>query len=107
MGKSGKTKSLQINKTTRSNLITYGIVIAAYIIVEILISGGHMSSLMKGLLVPLCIYTIMAVSLNLTVGILGELSLGHAWEHLPAPYFPSVCWIRFPLQESVLRWQSW
>lgn len=37
-----------------------------------------MSSLMKGLLVPFCIYVIMAVSLNLTVGILGELSLGHA-----------------------------
>ena len=33
---------------------------------------------MKGLLVPFCIYVIMAVSLNLTVGILGELSLGHA-----------------------------
>ena len=78
MGKSGKTKSLQINKTTRNNLVTYGIVIAAYIIVEILINGGHLSSLMKGLLVPLCIYTIMAISLNLTVGILGELSLGHA-----------------------------
>ena len=27
---------------------------------------------------PFCIYVIMAVSLNLTVGILGELSLGHA-----------------------------
>lgn len=40
MGKSGKTKSLQINKTTRNNLVTYGIVIAAYIIVEILINGG-------------------------------------------------------------------
>ena len=52
--------------------------IAAYIIVEILINGGHLSSLMKGLLVPLCIYTIMAISLTLTVGILGELSLGHA-----------------------------
>ena len=37
-----------------------------------------MTSLMKGLLVPLCIYVILAVSLNLTVGILGELSLGHA-----------------------------
>ena len=37
-----------------------------------------MSSLMKGILVPLCIYVILAVSLNLTVGILGELSLGHA-----------------------------
>ena len=53
-------------------------VIAAYIIVEILLKTGNMSSLMKGLLVPLCVYVIMAVSLNLTVGILGELSLGHA-----------------------------
>lgn len=37
-----------------------------------------MTSLLRGLLVPLCIYAILAVSLNLTVGILGELSLGHA-----------------------------
>ena len=27
---------------------------------------------------PICAYVILAVSLNLTVGILGELSLGHA-----------------------------
>ena len=33
---------------------------------------------MTGLLVPLCTYIILAVSLNLVVGILGELSLGHA-----------------------------
>ena len=45
---------------------------------QILVGTGHVSSLMKGLLVPFCIYVIMAVSLNLTVGILGELSLGHA-----------------------------
>ncbi|CBK78015.1 amino acid/amide ABC transporter membrane protein 2, HAAT family (TC 3.A.1.4.-) [[Clostridium] cf. saccharolyticum K10] len=37
-----------------------------------------MTSLLKGILVPLCTYVILAVSLNLTVGILGELSLGHA-----------------------------
>jgi branched-chain amino acid transport system permease protein len=30
------------------------------------------------MLVPICCYIVMAVSLNLTVGILGELSLGHA-----------------------------
>ena len=30
------------------------------------------------MLVPICAYVVMAVSLNLTVGILGELSLGHA-----------------------------
>ncbi len=57
---------------------TYIIVILAYIIVEALIGTGNLSSLMKGLLVPLCVYVILAVSLNITVGILGELSLGHA-----------------------------
>ncbi len=66
------------NKNLRSNLITYGIVIAAYIFVQILQSTGNLSSLMKGLLVPICVYVILAVSLNLVVGISGELSLGHA-----------------------------
>lgn len=74
-----KMKHFQnMKKTTKSNLITYSIVIAAYIIMTVLSSAGALSSLMQGLLVPLCTYTIMAVSLNLTVGILGELSLGHA-----------------------------
>ena len=59
-------------------MITYCMVIAAWLIMQFMISGGHISSLVKGLLVPFCIYVIMAVSLNLTVGILGELSLGHA-----------------------------
>lgn len=66
------------NKQTRSSLITYGMVIVAYVIVQIFVSTGNISSLLKGLLVPLCVYSILAVSLNLTVGILGELSLGHA-----------------------------
>lgn len=69
---------MKMTKKLRDNLITYGIVIAAFVIVELMIATGNMSSLMKGLLVPLCVYVIMAVSLNLTVGILGELSLGHA-----------------------------
>ena len=71
-------KSNAKKKTFINNMITYGMVIAAYLIMQLLISGGHVSSLVKGLLVPFCIYVIMAVSLNLTVGILGELSLGHA-----------------------------
>lgn len=62
----------------KDNLITYLLVIVAYAIVESLIKTGHISSLLKGLLVPLCAYIILAVSLNVTVGILGELSLGHA-----------------------------
>lgn len=71
-------KKLKLSKNFKDNLITYGIVIIAYLIMQIMIKSGHVSSLMQGLLVPLCVYIILAVSLNLTVGILGELSLGHA-----------------------------
>lgn len=67
-----------MSKTTKSSLITYGLVVLAYVVAEIFMKTGHMTSLLKGLLVPLCVYAILAVSLNLTVGILGELSLGHA-----------------------------
>lgn len=71
-------KKLNLTKQMKDNLITFGIVAVCYIIVEILILTGSLSNLMQGLLVPLCAYIILAVSLNLTVGILGELSLGHA-----------------------------
>lgn len=72
----GMKKSM--NKTTKNNLITYAMVIVIYIAVQALVTTGNISSLLKGLLVPLCVYVIAAVSLNLVVGISGELSLGHA-----------------------------
>jgi len=68
----------KMTKTTRNNLITYAMVILLFVIMQTLVSTGNVSSLLQGLLVPLCAYIILAVSLNLTVGILGELSLGHA-----------------------------
>lgn len=71
-------KLLNIKKSTKSNIITYGIVLAFFLIVQLMQATGSISSLMQGLLVPLCVYVILAVSLNLVVGILGELSLGHA-----------------------------
>ncbi len=67
-----------INKTTRSHVITYAGVLAVFLIVEFLSAGGALSSMLTGLLVPLCTYSIVAVGLNLCVGYLGELSLGHA-----------------------------
>lgn len=66
------------NKTWIQNCITYAFVIGCYIFIQILTATGNINSLLKGILVPICIYVILAVSLNLTVGILGELSLGHA-----------------------------
>lgn len=62
----------------RDYTISLGIVIVAYVIVQAMILTGNITSSFKGQLVPICAYIVMAVSLNLTVGILGELSLGHA-----------------------------
>ncbi len=66
------------NKKLKTKITTFLIVIAAYVVVEILLLTGNMSSLLQGLLVPLCTYSLCAVGLNLCVGYLGELSLGHA-----------------------------
>jgi branched-chain amino acid transport system permease protein len=65
-------------KRTRSNAITYGIVVLAFLLVQIVDGTGNLTSSLRGQLVPICAYIVMAISLNLTVGILGELSLGHA-----------------------------
>ena len=62
----------------RKNWITILLVVALFAIVEVFKASGSMTNLLKGLLVPICIYITLAVSLNLVVGILGELSLGHA-----------------------------
>lgn len=57
---------------------TYALVTLAYVILQIMISTRTLSSSMRGMLVPICAYMVMAVALNLVVGVLGELSLGHA-----------------------------
>ncbi len=71
-------KRLIIRKKSRKNFLTYGIVLLAYIALMAVLGAGAMPSALKGLLVPMCAYIIAALSLNLTVGVLGELSLGHA-----------------------------
>ncbi|MBR6618776.1 MAG: branched-chain amino acid ABC transporter permease [Clostridia bacterium] len=73
-----KTKSKLIKPYTKKSFITYALLIAVFTIVQLILNFGKMSFMMQSLLVPLCVYSILAVSLNLTVGILGELSLGQA-----------------------------
>lgn len=67
-----------LSKTSRSNLITYAMVIVAFVIMQSLASMHAISSSMIGLLVPITAYICLSISLNLVVGISGELSLGHA-----------------------------
>ena len=67
-----------MKKTVKDNIITYGLVFVFFAVVQTMLSTGKLSSLFKGLLIPICVYVILAISLNLVVGISGELSLGHA-----------------------------
>ena len=71
-----KNRFKTLGGTNRRNYLTYALVILAYVILQA--AQGALSSSLKGMLVPICAYVVMAVSLNLTVGVLGELSLGHA-----------------------------
>ena len=48
------TKWNNIKKSTKSNLITFGIVIGVYLLVQILSAAGVMTSSFAGQLVPIC-----------------------------------------------------
>ena len=71
-------KLMNSMKKNRTTILTYGVVILAYIVLQILSGAGMLSRSMTGYLVPICAYIVLAISLNLVVGISGELSLGHA-----------------------------
>lgn len=71
-------KKIGKNRKKRTAFLTYGIVIFGYLVMELLRSLGVLSRSMQGQLIPICVYIVLAVSLNLVVGISGELSLGHA-----------------------------
>ena len=71
-----KLKSM--SHATRSKLITIGMVVVAYFVMTGLMRAGAVSNPTIGLLIPICAYSCLAISLNLVVGISGELSLGHA-----------------------------
>lgn len=62
----------------KSNALTYGVVCVGFSTMYALNSYGFLSRAMGGYLIPICAYIVLAISLNLVVGISGELSLGHA-----------------------------
>jgi len=67
-----------LNKSTQKLISTIAVIFVLYLAMSIMQATGNLSSLMSGLLVPVCAYSLVAVALNLCVGYLGELSLGHA-----------------------------
>ena len=71
-------KNMLKTKSSRTDLVTYLLVIVAFAVMQGMNSADLLGSSVKGFLIPICIYISLAVSLNLLVGICGELSLGHA-----------------------------
>ncbi|HHW94582.1 MAG TPA: branched-chain amino acid ABC transporter permease [Mogibacterium sp.] len=58
--------------------IAYTILIVGYGLLQLGAGIGLIGHNLQGQFVPICVYVSLAISLNLVVGISGELSLGHA-----------------------------
>ena len=89
------------------NLITIGLVIGAFLILQNMIAAKAISRSLKGQLVPICSWIVMAVSLNLVIGFSGELSLGHAGFMSIGAYTGAIVsgWLlaAFDMQDTTLR----
>ncbi len=62
----------------KKNILTLIITVAVYALVMILVQSGVLSRQLTSIIVPLCVNIMLAVSLCLIIGFLGELTLGHA-----------------------------
>lgn len=63
---------------TRTNMIWTAIVLSIFAVLTLLMQTGMINSYYESTLFTICVNIILAVSLNLIVGICGQFSLGHA-----------------------------
>jgi branched-chain amino acid transport system permease protein len=64
--------------TVENYIINFICVVALYLTLYILIKNGVINSYYESVIIFICINIILATSLNLTTGFLGQLALGHA-----------------------------
>ena len=74
----GLKNAVKGNEYRREASISYGILVIGFILLSLGAATGMIGHNLQGQFVPICVYISLAVSLNLVVGISGELSLGHA-----------------------------
>ncbi|HIT89466.1 MAG TPA: branched-chain amino acid ABC transporter permease [Candidatus Merdenecus merdavium] len=65
-------------KNYQSLLLKIALIVISYVVVFFLIKSGVLNRQYRALIVPIGVNVILAVSLNLITGFLGELTLGHA-----------------------------
>lgn len=69
---------MAVKKKMKSYVINIILVLALYAVLAVLIQVGAINSYYSGIMTMICINIILAVSLNLATGFLGQLVLGHA-----------------------------
>lgn len=67
-----------LKKAFSKDALTIYLVVAIYAVISIMLYGDLASRQLTNMLISVSCYIVLAVSLNLVVGLLGELSLGHA-----------------------------
>lgn len=69
---------MNMKRTLNNYAVNLICVVSIYLIIYILIKNGVINSYYESVIIFICINIILATSLNLTTGFLGQLALGHA-----------------------------
>lgn len=89
-------------------LRTYGVnlllVVVLFILIQVLVSAGIITPQYQSVLIPICINVMLAVSLNLVCGYLGQLALGHAGFMSVGAYAAAVFTINVTAIHSLPDW---
>ena len=69
---------MNAKRTKLAYLLNIIAVILVFVIMRVMMENGIIGRYWQGVLVVVCINIVLAVSLNLTTGVLGQIALGHA-----------------------------
>lgn len=68
----------KVSNTTKAYLINSIAILLLFLVMQSLIGNGTLDRYLVGIIIMICINIVLAVSLNLTTGVLGQIALGHA-----------------------------
>jgi branched-chain amino acid transport system permease protein len=94
-------KKKLLDKTIFRYLINTVAVIALYFVIMYFVNGGILNRYQANLLIPIGYNIILAVSLNLTAGFLGQLPLGHAGFMSIGAYASALFTLAYDLPPSI------
>ncbi|AFS78187.1 high-affinity branched-chain amino acid ABC transporter system permease protein LivM [Gottschalkia acidurici 9a] len=94
---------MNINKRVKGYIINGIGIVLLYILLVNLINGGQIDRYQQGIIIMIGINIILAVSLNLTTGFLGQLALGHAGFMGIGAYTAAIATMNMNIQSDTLQ----